>query len=186
MTNETIELPTGVLLRPATHDDAAGFLAAYQYNWSHLAPWEPHRDADFFTLDGQRARLTGLLAQRDDGRALPFVMIDGDRLVGSVTLGNIIMGHLRSTNIGYWIDQDYQGRGLTTAAVNALCQYAATALRLHRVEAGAALHNTPSQRVLTRCGFEPFGVAPRYLHINGEWRDHRLFQRILHDSAPGA
>lgn len=27
-------------------------------------------------------------------------------------------------------------------------------------------------------------MAPRYLHIGGEWRDHRLFQRILHDDDP--
>lgn len=41
--------------------------------------------------------------------------------------------------------------------------------------------NAASQRVLAKCGFEEFGLAPRYLHIDGEWRDHRLFQRVLHD-----
>jgi len=52
---------------------------------------------------------------------------------------------------------------------------------LHRVEAGTLLHNTASQRVLERCGFEYYGTAPRYLFIRGAWRDHRLYQRILHD-----
>jgi ribosomal-protein-alanine N-acetyltransferase len=35
--------------------------------------------------------------------------------------------------------------------------------------------------VLGRCGFEAYGMAPKFLFIDGEWRDHRLFQRILHD-----
>ncbi|MER6104301.1 GNAT family protein [Streptomyces sp. NPDC001832] len=48
-------------------------------------------------------------------------------------------------------------------------------------EQGQRPDNVASQRVLAKCGFEQYGMAPRYLHINGEWRDHRLFQRILHD-----
>jgi ribosomal-protein-alanine N-acetyltransferase len=49
------------------------------------------------------------------------------------------------------------------------------------VEAGTLLHNTGSQRVLERSGFELYGTAPRYLFIAGAWQDHRLYQRILHD-----
>jgi ribosomal-protein-alanine N-acetyltransferase len=29
-------------------------------------------------------------------------------------------------------------------------------------------------------------MAPRYLHIDGQWRDHRMFQRILHDGPPAS
>ena len=52
---------------------------------------------------------------------------------------------------------------------------------LHRLEAGTLVDNVASQRVLRRNGFEQFGLAPRYLHINGEWRDHVLFQRLNED-----
>lgn len=53
------------------------------------------------------------------------------------------------------------------------------------MEAGTLVDNLASQRVLTKAGFERFGLAPRYLHIDGAWRDHRLFQRLLHDQPPG-
>lgn len=79
---------------------------------------------------------------------------------------------------------DHIGRGLATAAVTQACAAADTELGLHRVEAGTLLDNVPSQRVLAKCGFEEFGVAPSYLYINGAWRDHRLFQRILNDRFP--
>jgi ribosomal-protein-alanine N-acetyltransferase len=68
--------------------------------------------------------------------------------------------------------------------VRALSEVAARELGLHRFEAATLLDNTASQRVLVKSGFEPIGVAPRYLEINGEWRDHRIFQRILHDDPP--
>jgi ribosomal-protein-alanine N-acetyltransferase len=51
-------------------------------------------------------------------------------------------------------------------------------LRLHRVEAGTIPRNVRSQAVLQRNGFVPFGVAPAYLKIAGEWQDHVLFQRL--------
>ena len=104
---------------------------------------------------------------------------DGE-VVGRVNLNNLVLGALRSAAVGYWVDADHQGRGLATGAVEFACAQARDR-GLHRVEAGTLLHNTASQRVLERCGFEPYGMAPKFLFIDGAWRDHKLFQRILHD-----
>lgn len=113
---------------------------------------------------------------------MPWVLADAeDRVVGGFNLNAIVLGPLRSAVLGYWVDVELAGRGLATAAVRTICDLARSELRLHRIEAGTVLHNAASQRVLAKCGFEEYGVAPRYLHIDGEWRDHRLFQRILHD-----
>ena len=35
--------------------------------------------------------------------------------------------------------------------------------------------NVPSSRLVARMGFRKEGFSPRYLHIDGDWRDHRLF-----------
>ncbi len=147
-----------------------------------MKPWEPARPDSFYTEEGQRERLEGLLADYAAGRVMPWVLCDAqDRAIGGFNLNAMVLGPFRSATLGYWVDVDYAGRGLATAAVRLICEIARDELRLHRVEAGTVLDNTASQRVLAKCGFEEFGLAPRYLHINGEWRDHRLFQRILHD-----
>lgn len=102
-----------------------------------------------------------------------------------VTLGGgITLGAFRSGNLGYWVDAAYNGRGLATGAVELVCQAAGERLGLHRIEAGTLVRNLASQRVLGKAGFELIGTAPRYLHIDGEWRDHLLFQRILNDRPP--
>lgn len=46
-----------------------------------------------------------------------------------------------STSIGYWLDPDYQGKGVMTAAVQVLIDYAFYTLQLNRVEIRAATHN---------------------------------------------
>ncbi|MEV0784752.1 GNAT family protein [Streptomyces sp. NPDC050423] len=182
MINDTHRLDAEVRLRPVTEADAASLAASMTRSRTYMSPWEPRRPDAFYTERGQRERVAGLLAEREAGRLMPWVLADGeDRAIGGVNLNAIALGPFRSATLGYWVDVECAGRGLATAAVRLICDLARDELRLHRVEAGTVPDNTASQRVLAKCGFEQFGFAPRYLHIDGEWRDHRLFQRVLHD-----
>ncbi|GHF21469.1 GNAT family N-acetyltransferase [Streptomyces morookaense] len=184
---EPYPLAPGVLLRPLAAEDAGDLALAYVRNRDHLWPWEPRRDEAFFTEEGQAARLRDLLAMRHAGRVSPWVVTDRqDGIVGVVNLNNIVQGAWHSCNLGYWIAAGHAGRGLATAAVTAVCRAADERLGLHRIEAGTVTANAASQRVLAKCGFELIGTARKYLHIDGEWRDHVLFQRILNDRRPTA
>jgi ribosomal-protein-alanine N-acetyltransferase len=178
------ELPGGVTLRPAESSDAAALAAAYVENRKHLAPWEPRRPEDFFTVEGQRIRLEERLGQFAEGRLVPWHFEAEGRIVGAITLTGIVLGPFRSAYLGYWIAADLQGRGLATAAVERVSRIARETVGLHRIEATTLVDNAGSQRVLEKCGFEPIGLAPRYLHVDGEWRDHRMFQKVLHDDDP--
>ncbi|MFC8538739.1 GNAT family N-acetyltransferase [Streptomyces sp. NPDC057249] len=182
MIDDAHPLGGDIRLRPTTMADAASRAEALTRSRAYMRPWEPVRPDSFYTEEGQRERLAGLLADRRAGRSMPWVLSDAeDRVVGGFDLNAIVFGACHSAVLGYWVDVDYAGRGLATAAVRRICELARDELRLHRIEACTVLSNTASQRVLAKCGFEEFGVAPRYMHIDGEWRDHRLFQRILHD-----
>ena len=46
---------------------------------------------------------------------------------------------------------------------------------LHRIEIAIRPENTKSLRVVAKLGFRPEGLRPRYLHIDGDWRDHLVF-----------
>ncbi|MFQ3559571.1 GNAT family protein [Streptomyces gramineus] len=176
----------GVILRPIAVGDAKPLSAAYAGNRKHLEPWEPLRPDSFFTVEGQTERIDGLLRQAADGIMVPWVMeaAPGRGIVGAITLSGISLGPFCSAYVGYWVAGDQQGRGLASAALERVCEIARDDLGLHRIEASTLIDNTTSQRVLKKCGFETIGDAPHYLHINGEWRDSRLFQRVLHDRDP--
>lgn len=106
------------------------------------------------------------------GRSYSFVIWKGPNLIGQITLGGVIYGALRGGHIGYWIDQDFANRGFTTQAVEILTRFGFDQLGLHRIEINIRPENAPSCRVAEKAGYLLEGARPRYLHIDGQWRDH--------------
>jgi len=173
-------LPDGYEIRALNEADAPSLAAAYRRNRDHLAPWEPIRSEDFYSDDGQAAAVRATLEGAAEGTQDPWLIMYGADVVGRVTLSNIVRGMFLSASIGYWTDLAHTGRGLATEAVGFAVRRA-DELGLHRVEAGTLAHNPSSQRVLLKCGFERVGLARDYLFIAGQWQDHEVFQRVLHD-----
>jgi ribosomal-protein-alanine N-acetyltransferase len=168
-------------IRVVSTDDAEAFADLLVRNRAFLAPWDPVRPEDYFTAAGQRSLVSRSLRRLEQGIDWPGVITVDGAPVGRVNLNNLIRGAFCSADLGYWVDQTHNGRGVATAAVAAVVRLAFTELELHRVQAGTLLHNRGSQRVLERNGFTPIGVAPRYLQIAGRWQDHLLFQRLADD-----
>ncbi|MFF0343216.1 GNAT family N-acetyltransferase [Kribbella sp. NPDC004875] len=179
-------LTPDVQLRIATLDDAPALADAQVRSREHLRPWEPVRDEKWFTTAGQTERMTYQLERYKNGLVVPWVLVEGDRIVGAITLSDLVPGPFRSAALGYWLAVDVVGRGLATRAVETVAEIADTDLKLHRIEASTLTGNTASQRVLERTGFSQIGFAPTYLHIDGYWQDCNLYQRILNDREPGA
>jgi ribosomal-protein-alanine N-acetyltransferase len=100
---------------------------------------------------------------------------DERRVVGRIALGGVLRGAFQNAYLGYWIDQQQQGRGLTTEAVCATTAFAFSAAGLHRVQAAVMPRNGASLRVLEKVGYRREGVAERYLCIAGRWEDHMLY-----------
>ena len=77
--------------------------------------------------------------------------------------------------LGYWVDRDRAGRGIAPTAVAMATDHCFRVLGLHRMEINIRPENSPSLRVVEKLGFRDEGYRERYLHINGEWADHRSF-----------
>ncbi len=173
-------IPDGYTVRPLAGDDAVALAAAYDRNREHLAPWDPVRSSAFYTVEGQQELLDRQLSLVLGGQLAAWVLEYDGAVVGRINLNNVVRGVLSSGSLGYWVDHAHLRRGLASALVDHACT-GALELGLHRVDAGTLVHNVASQRVLLRNGFEQYGMAPKYLFIAGQWRDHNLYQRILHE-----
>ena len=167
--------------RPFTVGDAEALAAAYQRNREHLERWDPDRPPGFYTVAGQRKEAEERLAMQERGLFALYVIVGPDgALVGRANIQNIVRGPMQGGVLGYWVDKDHTRKGLATAAVEHL-EGEALALGLHRLEAGTMVENVASQRVLEARGFDRYGLAEKFLFLGGAWRDHVLFQKILHD-----
>lgn len=165
--------------RLVTLDDVPALAELFCLNRDFLAPWEPIRADAYFTEDGQRHVIKAALEGHKQGSTLPRAILDDSgRLVGRITLNEILRGPAQSCSLGYWVSAADNGRGLASAAVRDIMRVAFDELGLHRIQAGTLLHNVGSQRVLERNGFVRFGVAPSYCKIAGEWQDHAMYQVV--------
>ncbi len=105
-------------------------------------------------------------------------------MVGQLTVTGVAWGSARWAQVGYWIDEGHAGRGIMPTAV-ALASDHCFSIGLHRIEIAIRPENTASLRIVEKLGFDKIGLAPRYLHINGGWRDHLLFAMTAEQAPAG-
>jgi ribosomal-protein-alanine N-acetyltransferase len=160
------------VIRELTASDADELAQLYALNRDFLEPFEPERSEAWFTPAGQRERFAHPLA------GWRFAILDGGTIAGTISVSDVVRGAFHSAHVGYWVDAARNGRGLATQAVGDVIEFAFGRGRLHRLQAATLVDNHASQRVLEKNAFERIGLARRYLHIGGDWRDHILFQRI--------
>lgn len=164
-------------LRPLRYRDRGAWLETRRVNREWLSPWEatsPIAEENknlptYFEMVKFHQR------EGSAGRSLSLAIWYAGNLIGQITLGGISYGAYRGGHIGYWIDQRFANKGLTTRAVRELTRYGLEELGLHRIEINLRPENAASKRVAEKSGYVFEGLRPRYLHIDGAWRDHLCY-----------
>ena len=174
-----------VTLRPMKLRDSTDWERVRRHNAGWLRPWEATLPP--YATPGPQtygSLVRSLNRQARQGRMLPWLIVYQPEehgrssrpvLAGQLTVSGIVGGSAASAQIGYWIDQRLAGRGLTPLAVAMAMDYCFGELQLHRIEVAIRPENARSLRVVEKLGFRSEGSRPRYLHIDGDWRDHLIF-----------
>jgi len=108
----------------------------------------------------------------DDHAGFLICRASDDGIAGVVNINGIVRGSFLSASLGYYAVIDSTGQGFMTAGLRMLVRHAFDTLGLHRLEANIQPDNAPSIALAKRCGFTLEGFSPRYLFIDGAWRDH--------------
>jgi len=168
-----VELKTKELqLRTVCHHDVHEVFQFILRNREHLRVWEPVRDENYFTVEYQINQINIELDKINRGEMYKFWIFKEERIIGSISLNNVVRGAFLSCHLGYRIDEQEQGKGYATEAIRAVVDYAFTKGGLHRIEANIMPRNLGSLRVVEKLGFINEGIAKKYLKINGKWEDH--------------
>ena len=164
-----------VTLRPISRRDRDAWTRVRAANRDWLAPWEATPPRDLAPPVSFAAMVRTLRGQARRGQLLPFVITYQGELVGQLTIGGVTYGSLCSAHVGYWVDSRVAGRGIMPTAVALAVDHCFLVLRLHRIEVNIRPENAASLRVVEKLGFRDEGLRRGYLHIAGQWRDHRTF-----------
>lgn len=174
-------------LRPLRARDATTWRAVRVRNAEWLRPWEPtNPEAPLFHtgLAPYVAMVRAMRREGHRGMAMPWVVTYAGRFAGQLTVGGIIWGSARSAQVGYWLDQEFAGRGVMPTALALAVDHCFFSAGLHRLEANIRPDNAASRRVVEKLGFRTEGIRRRHLHIDGAWRDHICYALTVED-VPG-
>jgi ribosomal-protein-alanine N-acetyltransferase len=155
-----------VILSTPTSADSDDFISAARESRELHQTW--------IEAPGSEARFAGFLLQagRDDHAAYLLRHASCGKLAGYVNVSNIVRGAFQSAYLGYGAFSSHAGRGLMTQGLSAVIDAAFGELGLHRLEANIQPANARSLALVQRLGFHKEGFSPRYLRLDGDWRDH--------------
>lgn len=173
--NETFVLNHGdVSLRLVKMKDAKQLERLILGNREWLKPWEATNPYGPNSFD-IKAQVRGLIRQMKDQQGLPFVVEFQGQVVGQLNVSNILFGSVGSAILGYWIAPEFAGKQITPTAVALAIDYLLNIVGLHRVEIDIRPENKASLRIVEKLGLRFEGTKERFIHINGDWRDHFVF-----------
>lgn len=173
-----------VTIRPIRLRDARVLERELAMNRSWLRQWEatnPHGPVSFDT----RASIRSLQSNARSGAGIAFAIeVDGE-FAGQLNVSSIAYGSLSSATIGYWVAERFAGRNVTPTAVALATDHCFFTVGLHRMEICIRPENEPSLRVVEKLGFRYEGLRRRFIHINGDWRDHFCFALTVEELPQG-
>jgi len=172
------------VLRPIRVRDARALESELIESRAWLRPWEATSPSAPLSWD-TRASIRSLLSAARAGNGLPFIIETQGQLAGQLNVSGISYGSLSSATIGYWVGAGFAGRGLTPTAVALATDHIFFTVGLHRMEICIRPDNEPSLRVVQKLGFRYEGMRRRYIHINGDWRDHFCFALTVEEVPQG-
>jgi len=172
------EMETGRLrFMCAEASDAELVQSYFVENREFLKEWEPERDDCYFERPAVEKMIADGQKEIEAGKALLYYLFlkSDDRLIGTISVTNIVHGVFQSAFLGYRLSERYCNHGYMTEALKKVVETAFVQNGLHRLEANILPRNVRSRRVLEKAGFVREGMSPKYLKINGVWEDHEHY-----------
>jgi ribosomal-protein-serine acetyltransferase len=145
----------------------------------YLREWLPWVDGTKSVKDSETFIRT-TLSQAAGGNGFQTGIWHHAKLVGVIGLHQVDSFN-RTTSIGYWLGESFQGKGLMTKACRTLVDYAFNKMRLNRVEIRCGVENKQSRAVPERLGFKQEGVIREGEWVYDHFVDHKVYGMLKND-----
>lgn len=154
------------------------FLSA---NRDFFQSFEPIKSSEYYTFNYQESVIKKEYLSALGFRYIRFYIFqksEPDKIIGTVSLSNILPFPYSSCVLGYKFDPIYHGRGFATEALTKTIDFAFKEIKLHRVQAFILKENPSSLKLIERLGFNYEGTDVLSLDVNGKWMDHLRYSLI--------
>ncbi len=114
-------------------------------------------------------------------------------LVNGVAVGGVGLYpqkdiYIKNAEIGYWLSEEYWGKGIMTKAINEILVYGWKHLEIDRVVAIVFGTNIGSIKVAEKCGFQLEGTLSKTIYKFGKYEDELIYgiRRPLSSNVPSS
>ncbi|RYD50131.1 MAG: GNAT family N-acetyltransferase [Verrucomicrobiaceae bacterium] len=149
-------------------------------NRSFLRQWLPWPDS-VRTAEDTRAFLAHQLQRFSRGESLHATIFQDGRIAGVAGFNSI--DHINGIGyIGYWLGEEFNGRGIMTAVVRDLVEIGRDHYSLQKIDIRCATANLRSRAIPERLGFSHEGTLRRAERVYDQWYDHEVYALLLSGS----
>ena len=125
-----------------------------------------------YTKENGKAFIT--FATKDSPIHIFAIDING-KAVGGIGIHPQSDIHSKNAELGYWLAENYWGKGITTRAVKQMIQFSFETFEIDRIFARPFGTNLPSQKVLEKAGFKLEARFDKTIFKNGEYEDELIY-----------
>ena len=130
-----------------------------------------------YTEQDGKEFISAMLAANENDTFAFAITVNGKVIgsIGAFRQGNI---HRQTAELGYYIAEEYWGKGIMTEAVKQLCDYVFSNTDIIRIYAEPFAYNIGSCRVLEKAGFQYEGTLRSNALKNGNVFDMKMYSKL--------
>ena len=121
--------------------------------------------------------ISSMLSANED-ETFAFAITLDDKVIGSIGVFRQQNIHRQTAEMGYYIAEEYWGKGIMTDAVKQICNYVFKNSDILRIYAEPFAYNTGSCRVLEKAGFQYEGTLRNNAVKNGKVIDMKMYSLL--------
>jgi len=118
--------------------------------------------------------ISDMLSANED-ETFAFAITVDNKVIGSIGVFRHENIHRQTAELGYYISEEYWGKGIMTEAVKQICEYVFSNSDIIRIYAEPFAYNTASCRVLEKAGFQYEGTLRNNAVKNGKVIDMKMY-----------
>ena len=174
-----LDVEPDCFLRSFAVSDADRLFELIDAQRSFLRTWLPWLNTTM-TASDTRMVIETALQQHSANNGFQAGLWSHQRLIGVIGYHRVDWPN-RSTSLGYWLGEEFQGRGIMTKACRSMISYAFEEYHLHRVEIRCAEQNLKSRAIPERLGFRPEGKIREAEWLYDHYVDHIVYGMLAPD-----
>lgn len=172
----TIKVDDNILLELIDNTHALPVLNLIEANRNYLKEWLTWVD-NIQTIGDFKNYIAKCKLQHEEGSDLGYVIIFNKIVAGRIGLHNIDHQN-KIASIGYWLDENYTGKGIISKCCKAIINYAYDTLNINRIEIKCGTGNNKSKAIPEKLGFKKEGILREAELVNNTFIDLYIFSML--------